>query len=244
MLAQQEKIKGQLTNTVDVGGIEIMNETSGSIAFTDENGAFEIKADKFDVLKFSAINYFTFRYNVSRNNYTSKTMEITLEPILNELDEVNLSKNKADISFNDPAKDVELSYEELMFQYTSNFNSDVGISGTAANNAYHNGQTQNGLDLIGGAKLLKYVLFGRPEKNKTADQLLREKEFIAKETRKRFSDEYLMDNYDIPQEAIVDFFYYVQEDGVPLDYFDPKNELLLLNFMFEKSKEYLEYIEK
>ncbi|MGJ8667474.1 MAG: hypothetical protein ACSHW7_13980 [Patiriisocius sp.] len=240
MLAQQELIKGQLTNTVDVEGIEITNETSGSSAFTDANGAFEIEADKFDVLKFSAVNYYTFRYTVSRNNYTSRTMEVTLELILNELDEVDLSKNKTVINTDDLAKDVDLSYEELMFQYTSNFNSDVGISGTAADNAYYNGQTQNGLDLIGGAKLIKYLLFGKPEKNKTAEQLLREKEFIAKEIRNRFTNEFLIENYSIPEEYIADFIFYLQDQGIPLDYFDPKNELLLLQFVKEKSDHYKE----
>ncbi|GEQ87099.1 hypothetical protein ULMS_26070 [Patiriisocius marinistellae] len=119
-LGQQVVIKGVLTNDIDVESIQVYNTTSRFNTITDQNGNFEIEAFKNDTLVFSAVNYYTRKAVITEENYNFKHIEVTLVPILNELDEVYLGHRLT----GDLANDIKNVKTDDPFNFD-----DVGIPG-------------------------------------------------------------------------------------------------------------------
>ena len=91
-VAQSETIelRGAITNTTDVEGIHILNTTSRYNSVTNEAGHFSVNARVNDTLVVSSIRYMPQQVIVSSEIIESGTLVITLEELVNELDEVFL----------------------------------------------------------------------------------------------------------------------------------------------------------
>ena len=110
----------------------------------------------------------------------------------------------------------------------SNFEESIGycINGVELTND-GNGNTNGGKH---GAFQLKFAM---PEFLKNDYENL-----ISNNIQQRFSKEFIEDNFNIPQEKAVDFLFYAQENGLDKDLLKPENEMQLMDFLLDKSKEY------
>ncbi len=84
----QEEIQGRITNTTDVAGIHILNKNSRYNTITDHRGNFSIRAHVWDTLVFSSIHYMPKKVVVNPEIYESKVVIVSLQELVNELDEV------------------------------------------------------------------------------------------------------------------------------------------------------------
>tara|TARA_R110002049_G_scaffold993_3_gene7150 strand:+ start:26902 stop:27678 length:777 start_codon:yes stop_codon:yes gene_type:complete len=90
--SQSEDIKGRVKSTLDAENIHVINKTSQTFTITDKTGAFTIQAKLNDTLLFSSIQHQLKTLVVNKEVIAFKTLFITLEAQINELDEVVVGK--------------------------------------------------------------------------------------------------------------------------------------------------------
>lgn len=120
LFSQEKELQGQLTNTIDIEGIHILNQSSRFNSVTDKKGAFTIKAKVNDTILVSSITYIPQRVIVSEIVYNQGKLTITLEQIVNELAEVKLGNQLT----GNLSTDLQNIKTEEVLQFD-----DVGIPG-------------------------------------------------------------------------------------------------------------------
>jgi hypothetical protein len=90
--AQTTEISGTITGAEGVEGIHIVNKSRKEFATTNKSGAFKINVAIKDTLVVSSIQYKLETLTVTQQNINTKTLEIVLETLVNELDEVTVGK--------------------------------------------------------------------------------------------------------------------------------------------------------
>ncbi len=118
--SQEKELIGQITNTVDVEGIHIVNQSSRFNAVTNKEGVFTITAKVNDTLLVSSITYVPQRVIVSETFYTQGKLTITLDPIVNELAEVKVG--------NQLTGNIKTDLQNIKTEKILQFD-DVGIPG-------------------------------------------------------------------------------------------------------------------
>ena len=108
------------------------------------------------------------------------------------------------------------------------------MKGNKAEEAFFNGQQQAQLNFVGLARLL----FPKREK-KSRRQINSQRKLIAKNLRQRFNNSYIFDVFGISEENANDFIYFAEENGMEIDLLKSENEILLLDFMYQKKADYL-----
>ena len=120
MKSQQITLQGKITNSFDVEGIHVLNETSKLNAVTNHIGEFEIGVSIGDTLLFSSIKYHLQQLLITKEIYYQKRVFITLEEMINELEEVVLG--------NTLTRNLAYDISNINAEETFNFD-DVGIPG-------------------------------------------------------------------------------------------------------------------
>lgn len=120
VFSQQKELQGKITNTTDVTGIHILNQTTRYNAITNQKGEFIIAAKVYDTLLISSITYVPKRVIVSETFYNQGKLTITLDEIVNELAEVKLG-NQLTGNLNTDLQNIKT---EKVLQFD-----DVGIPG-------------------------------------------------------------------------------------------------------------------
>jgi hypothetical protein len=88
--AQTTKLQGKITNQEDVEGIHVLNNRSRSNSVTDAFGNFSIMAKVNDTLVFSSVHYLPKKIEVTNTVLESGIVVVTLDTLINQLDEVFL----------------------------------------------------------------------------------------------------------------------------------------------------------
>lgn len=86
--AQHIILKGKITNKTEVEGVHILNETSRFNTVSNNMGEFEIQVQIHDTLLFSSVNFVLKEIVITEQVYKLGKLEITLEKMINQLDEV------------------------------------------------------------------------------------------------------------------------------------------------------------
>jgi len=113
-------LKGAITNLTDIEGIHILNTTSRYNSVTNETGHFSIRVSVADTLIVSSIRYMPQQLVVTPEIFESATIVITLDELVNELEEVVLAPR---LSGN-----IEQDLKGIKTEKQLNFY-DVGIPG-------------------------------------------------------------------------------------------------------------------
>lgn len=121
-VAQTEiiELRGAITNNADVEGIHILNTTSRYNTVTNETGNFSVNARLADTLVVSSIRYMPQQVVVTPEILESGTIVLTLEELVNQLEEVVLGPR---LSGN-----IEQDLKDIKTKKQLNFY-DVGIPG-------------------------------------------------------------------------------------------------------------------
>ena len=237
------KINGKITASKgeDVEGINIYNKSSQKGTITSETGDFEIKVSENDRVLITAMQFQSFTVIVDKGILETKKMNIYLNLVINQLEEVVI--RPYDISGNIVAdvkriniimvqNDWDLSYEKLEFEYEFSADSQTAVGGNKAEEAYFNGVVQEGGNILGLASLFF-------KKKKTEKQIITETDMVTKAVQSRFGNNYISKTFNIPEEKVNEFIYYVEEDGIDKSLLRSENELQLIELLQLKSKAYL-----
>ncbi|MEO6348170.1 MAG: carboxypeptidase-like regulatory domain-containing protein [Aquaticitalea sp.] len=91
--AQSVEINGKvMANDDEVEGIHVINKTESQYTITNSNGEFRIPVKLNDSIIFVAIKYNYKAVLVNSDNIKSKTLNVNLTELINQLDEVVIGK--------------------------------------------------------------------------------------------------------------------------------------------------------
>lgn len=230
----------------DPEGISIYNISSQKGVISEADGSFKIEVAQNDRLQIFALQYQSFTVVVDGGIVEKKKMNIYVNPAITQLDEVvvrpyDLSGNiRADIEkipTYTMAKDWDLSYRAMEFEYGFERDELSGIQGNAAEEALNSHFLQNGLNIINIMGGVGQLLFPKGEKLDIATKESN-KAMVSNNMQQRFSRDFIRDNFDIPSEKAFDFLFYAQENGLENRLLKPENEIQLMDFLHKKSEEY------
>lgn len=244
-------ISGKITASKgdDVEGINIYNKSSQKGTITSETGEFEIKVAENDRVYISAMQFQNFTVIIDEGIMESKKMQIALNPVINQLDEVlirpydlsgNIVADVKRINVTSVSNKYDTSYETVEFGYEFSADAQTSVKGNKAEEAYHNGQEQYGGDLIGlGALLVSAFLPKTKSKNGTKKEEISQVDMVTNAVQKRFGINYISKTFDIPEDKVNEFIYFVEDNGIDQKLLLPENELLLIELLDKQSKVYL-----
>ncbi|MAT90815.1 MAG: hypothetical protein CMC35_08975 [Flavobacteriaceae bacterium] len=118
--AQEKTLRGNLQNRTDVEGIHVINLSLNERTITNEDGSFRIPVRANDTLFFSSLKYQPQTTVITQEIYKDGFLEITLQELVNELDEVLILPRLSG--------DIEKDLQRIEIIDTINFY-DVGIPG-------------------------------------------------------------------------------------------------------------------
>lgn len=119
-LAQDKRLEGKITNTQDVEGIHVLNLNSHYNSITNAIGEFYITVKPLDTLVFSSISYQIKEIVIDQETFDRGFLPVTLEPMVNELDEVYLGPSLSG--------DISRDIQRIEVEDPINFD-DLGIPG-------------------------------------------------------------------------------------------------------------------
>ncbi len=246
-------ISGKITASKgdDVEGINIYNKSSQKGTITSSTGEFEIKVAENDRVFISAMQFQNFTVIIDEGIIESKKMQIALNPVINQLDEVlirpydlsgNIVADVKRINVSSVSNKYDTSYETVEFGYEFSADAQTSVKGNKAEEAYHNGQEQYGGDLIGlGALLVSAFLPANKNKSKkgTKKEEISQVDMVTNAVQKRFGINYISKTFNIPEDNVNEFIYFVEDNGIDKELLLPENELLLIELLDKQSKAYL-----
>ena len=152
-------INGKITASKgeDVEGINIYNKSSEKGTITSETGDFQIKVSENDRVLITAMQFQSFTVIVDKGILETKTMNIYLNLVINQLEEVvirpydisgNIIADVKRINIITVQNNWDLSYENLEFGYEFSADSHTKVEGNKAEEAYFNGAVQNGGNIL------------------------------------------------------------------------------------------------
>ena len=237
------KINGKITASKgeDVEGINIYNKSSQKGTITSATGNFELKVAENDRILITAMQFQSFTVIVDKGILETKKMNIYLNLVINQLEEVvirpydisgNIVADVKRINIITVQNNWDLSYENLEFGYEFSADSQTAVMGNKAEEAYFNGAVQAGGDILGLASLFF-------KKKKTEKQIISETDMVTKAVQSRFGNNYIAETFNIPEEKVNEFIYFVEESGIDKSLLRSENELQLIEFLHIKSQAYL-----
>lgn len=252
------KISGKISAPKgdDVEGINIYNKSSQKGTITSAIGEFEISVAENDRVFISAMQFQRFTVIIDEGIINAKSMHIMLNQVVNQLDEVlvrpydlsgNIEADVKRINISSVNNEWDLSYETLEFEYEFSADAQTSIKKNKAEEAYHNGQEQYGGNLIGLAGLLvsAFVPINKSKnksKTRSKREVISEVDMVTNAVQHRFGVAYITENFDIPEEKVNEFIYFVEDNGIDKELLRPENELLLIDFLSEQSGAFLKQI--
>ena len=236
LLGQEKTIIGTITNTVDVEGIHILNTTSRFNTVTTANGEFRILVRPLDTLLVSSVSYVPEKIIITQQAYNEGKLSITLEPLVNELDEVFLGPKLTG--------NLEQDIKTIKTEKSLNFD-DVGIpgfKGVPEEKIPHLlGQviTPTAINIEG---LYKY-LNGYYKKLRIQRKWQNENVMVSKVLAK-YGSAFFWESYQIPEERVYDFLLFCIETSSLQSDFKKGNFASIFQIFSEKGREYSNRISK
>jgi len=107
---QSQKLKGRIiADSLDGFAINIVNFTKKIGTTNDANGYFEIPASIRDSIIFSSVQYEITSILISGNDLENENFQITLDPIINILDQVRVNNVNLSGDIHKDTKEIEVS---------------------------------------------------------------------------------------------------------------------------------------
>lgn len=239
------KVTGKISvESDDVSGITIFNATSNKGTITDEKGEFTIAVRLNDLIEVSALQFQNINFRVNEDIMKSKSMKIFLIDDINQLDTVVLLPNKLSGSLNEDMNKSAPFMPKMDALYfavgkSDEFEFEKDNKSEIRNLAVTEERTRlvNGLNVVNVVDQLLLPLFRSKNKDKSDKSVT---EVPIDSYKYYFSAQFLMDNFDIPENRVEDFIQYVQDENFDYSLLQYGNEMPFLELLTQKSASFLE----
>ena len=218
-------------------GMTIFNQNTSRGTIANPSGEFKLRVALNDTVVISSIQFEEFRVVVEEGVINSGEMNVFVTETVTELPEVLLSDNELSGDIRVDVARIQVDDPEVPRYSAADLEEmDVrrqpdSLMGAGRNDAMAASNTRlvNGLNFV---NIFKLLVGAEVENNPFTKQELDEK------LRDLYDDEFFRANLDIEKDKINDFIYYVTDQGLDNDLLEDGNELNLIEFLVEKSKEY------
>ena len=228
--SQEFLLLGKVSGVSDAENIHVINKTSKKFTTTNSAGAFQITTRLNDTIQFTAIKYKQKEVIISLKHLSAKELNVTLEELINVLDEVVIGK----ILTGDLDSDIQNSDAENPVDFY-----DLGIPGytgppkTQSQRRLNEATSGSGLvplnpiinAITGRTKMLKKRI-----KFERTDNLINS-------IKDRLSVEFFQNN-PLNQDYRMDFLYYCSEASEFEQRCKNKSDIEVIIFLQEKLKMY------
>ena len=225
----------------DLEGVTIYNTSSQLGTIANFDGEFQLSVAENDRVQITALQFQQFTVVIDKGIIDSKSMRVSLNPAVNQLGEVivspydlsgNIEADVRRINVTEINSDWDTTYENLEFGYEFSADQWTSIVGNRAEQAFYNGQSQNGGNILGLVGLfLKNKRFNIGRTNE-------ERQVAVTALRQRFSNTYINETFGIPAEKVNDFIYFIEETNFDTNLLKSENEIQLLEVLYRKSEIY------
>ncbi|MDT0556540.1 carboxypeptidase-like regulatory domain-containing protein [Patiriisocius hiemis] len=226
----QITLQGTIDNETDVEGIHVLNTSSRYNTVTNENGNFSIKVSKVDTLFVSSVKYQPKQVVITQEIFEKEILIITLEELVNELDEVVLGPNLTG--------NIETDLKKIKTKDAINFD-DVGIPG-------FKGVPEEKIPTVIGQTIgpthvnieaLYKHLSGYYKKLKTRRKWEAQNQDASK-ILNFYTHQFFVEAYDIPENRLYDFMLFCIETSTLQKDFKKENYTSVIAIFDKKSKAY------
>ena len=223
--AQTIELLGNVQSTTDVENIHVINKTAQKFTVTNSEGDFRIAATLNDTLVFTSIQHKTLTILVDTEILKNRTLVVTLEEQLNELDQVVVGK----ILTGNMESDVSNVEGEPMTSNKAGVPSYQGPLKTQSERKLNEATTGGGIVPLNP---IINAITGRTKKLKKQIKL-EEKDDLMQTIKNELSNDLFTEN-PLPEENIMEYFYFVSEQPDFLVRCKNKSSIHILNYLIEK----------
>ncbi|MGY3794973.1 hypothetical protein [Aquimarina sp. 433] len=236
--AQNTRLKGTIqADSLQGFAINIVNYTKKIGTTNDQNGFFEIPASAQDSIIFSSVQYKVISVVVSDNDLNNDAFKVTLYPVVQKLDQVNVSNVKLSGNIDKDTKDIEIK------PFVNN--RALGLpfrdiqQPTRAERRLYTAKASNGI--ISVDRIIN-TLSGKLKKLKN-NKAIEDLKTLIQKGGQSFDTAFFTEDLGLPENLISDFVYYCSEDAYFEDLLENTKRLSLLEFFQEKARSYKEFKE-
>ncbi len=244
MSGQSVELSGKVISTANIENIHVVNATQQLFTITNTHGEFHILVKLNDTLRFTSIQHIPKTLIISEEILTRKTVIVTLEEQVNQLEEVRVGK----VLTGDLMADIKNTTGKAPLNFF-----DLGIPGYTGKIAT---QSERRLDQANGEGVaFKTLLLQALTLNVAVDPIINaisgrtktlkshveieRKANLMRRIKVTFSKTFFESN-PLAEEKRIDFFYFCEEDIHFLEACENKSDFEVLLFL---EKKYVEYIE-
>ncbi|MEJ1223840.1 carboxypeptidase-like regulatory domain-containing protein [Sediminicola sp. 1XM1-17] len=228
-----KELEGRVLNeSGDVAATHVINTTTNRATITSAEGFFKIAVALNDTLVFSAVQFKKKELVVTQSVLDSKSLFITMEDALTELDEVVVRPYSLS---GDITKDLEeLKTEPVVTASTLNLPNAYAKTWTQTERILH--EATSG----GGIVPLNPILNGISGRTKMLKKQLKLEETYARTERVKafYADSLFVQDLKIPISRIDDFMYFCEVDAEFSGLVDTQDRLKIWSFFKKKSVVY------
>ncbi|MFD0836772.1 hypothetical protein ACFQ0I_13420 [Mariniflexile aquimaris] len=242
--SQSVEITGIVKSNIDVENIHVINKTAQIFTVTNSKGEFIIGANLSDTIIFTSIQHKTKRVVVDKNILLFKSLAVTLEEHINELDEVTVGKILTG--------NLHLDVQNIEGDPPINF-FDVGIPGYTGKIATQSERRMNEATTGSNGQKLKWYspltgtiplnpilngISGRTKQLKTQVKL-EENEALMLSIKGRLAKDFFISN-PLAEDLKMDFWFFCSDDENFIKYCKGQTDFNILIFLRKKYREYME----
>ncbi|UKM66303.2 hypothetical protein GSB9_02885 [Flavobacteriaceae bacterium GSB9] len=230
---------GKISSSSDVENVHVTNKTQKEFTISDKIGVFKIKAKLNDTVSFSSVLHQPKNIVATKSIYDSKIVYLTLEALINVLDEVVVGK----ILTGNLRSDIENVDGKAPINFF-----DVGIPGYTGKIATQSERrlSQAGqfkpimlLGILAGGASLDPIINEISGRTKILEKRVdhEERESLMRQIKSRLARGFFSSN-SLGDSMKMDFFYFCADDKNFIKHCKNKTNFEILTFLKMKYKQY------
>lgn len=235
-ITERTMIDGKITVPVgdDPEGITIFNISSNQGTISMDDGTFRIPVAVGDELTFSALQFQEFKVVIDQRVMEAEELNVFISEAVTELPEVSVGE--PDLSGNIEVDVNRIPVEEANLpdvtaaeinDHEWNFRPDEQT--TPENAAMQASLMEDGMNF---ANIFRGIYSRRLAAINSSS------EPVEEDMRRLYDDDFFQEHLDIKQENIHDFILYAEENGLTTEMVEEGNELDLIEFLVDQSRQY------
>ena len=242
LVSQNVEISGIVESNNNIENIHVINKTAQVFTVTNSKGEFTISASLNDSLMFTSVQHKTKNVIIDATIFSTKTVTVKLEELVNQLDEVTVGK----ILTGDLNSDINNTEGDPPINFY-----DVGIPGYTGKIATQNERRMNEATTGPNGQKLKWyspltgsipinpilnAISGRTKMLKQQIKL-EEKNNLLRQIKTSLSEDFFS-IYKLDEMLRADFFYFCEEDPNFELRCKNKGDIEIFDFLKEKLIQY------
>ncbi len=217
----------------DPSGITVFNTATGQGTVTQNDGAFSILVATGDSVQFSAVQYNPFIIEIDPTIIEAGQLNIYVSASITELPEVRVGEPDLSGNIEVDVRRIPTDVPELPVESAADINEfewefRPDPQTAPENVAMGRRGLQHGLNFVNIFKGL-YNSFSPDKENPVA---------VEQSLRALYDDNFFQQNLQIPRKDIHDFLLFTREQGLDQKLLEEGNELELIEFLVQASREY------